>query len=73
LEHRIRWACENNDDGEVLTREVEVDSTYIGGKRKNMSNTKRKTLEGTGCGTVGKAIVVGIQECGDKVVAQHVK
>ena len=32
-----------------------VDETYMGGKRKNMSNAKRKALEGTGRG----AVVVG--------------
>jgi len=72
MEHRIRKACEMNEE-EPLTGKVEVDSTYIGGKCKNMSNAKRKALEDTGRGTVGKAAVVGIQERGGKVVAQHVE
>ena len=33
---------------------VEVDETYIGGKRKSMSNTWRKALVDAGHGTVGK-------------------
>ncbi len=43
---------------------VEVDETYVGGKRKNMSKAKRKELEGIGRGTVGKATVVGIKDRG---------
>ena len=38
---------------------IEVDETYIGGKRKNMSNAKRKEPEGHGRGTVGKVAVLG--------------
>jgi len=69
IEHRIRWACENNANGEVLTREV--DSNYIGGKCKNIGNAKLKALEDTGCGTVGQATVTGMQERGGKVVVQQ--
>ena len=39
---------------------VEVDETYIGGKRKNMSKAKRKAL--TGRGAVGKTAVVGAKD-----------
>ena len=41
---------------------VEADETYIGGKRKNMSNAKRKALAGTGRGAVGKTAVVGAKD-----------
>ena len=41
---------------------VEVDETYLGGKRKNMSNAKRKELAGTGRGPVGKTAVVGAKD-----------
>ena len=34
----------------------------MGGKRKNMSNAKRKELAGTGRGAVGKTAVVGIKD-----------
>ena len=40
---------------------VEVDEAYFGGKRKNMSNAKRKELAGTGRGAVGKTAVVGVE------------
>jgi len=44
---------------------------YFGGKRRNMSNTKRKELAGTGRGTVGKAAVAGVKDRGsNKVVAR---
>ena len=36
--------------GGLLGDTVEVDETYVGGKRANMSNAKRKELEGTGRG-----------------------
>ena len=41
---------------------VEVDEAYFGGKRKNMSNAKRKELAGTGRGTAGKTAVVGAKD-----------
>lgn len=60
LAHRIRKAWESEPvqfDGPI-----EVDETYIGGKRKNMSNKKRKALKDTGRGGHGKAIVVGARD-----------
>ncbi len=46
---------------------VEVDEVYIGGKRKNMSNSKRKELKETDRGATGKAAVVGMK---DRVTGQ---
>ena len=60
LAHRLRRALDR--DGEMFAGPVEVDETYIGGKRKNMSNAKRKVLAGTGRGAVGKVAVVGIKD-----------
>ena len=60
MAHRLRRAFATN--GGPFTGPVEVDETYMGGKRKNMSNTKRKELEGTGRGTVGKTAVVGMRD-----------
>ena len=59
--HRIReaWAGEN---GGHFDGPVEVDETYFGGKRKNMSKAKRKELAGTGRGAVGKTAVVGMKD-----------
>ena len=59
LAHRLRegWKAGN---GCMFTGPVEVDETYIGGKRKNMQKVKRKTL--TGRGAVGKAAVVGVKD-----------
>lgn len=56
LLHRIREAFPVKF--EVFQDSVEVDETYLGGKRKNMSHSKREELEGRGA--VGKTAVVGI-------------
>ena len=58
LSHRLRESW--NERGAMYPGPVEVDETYIGGKRKNMSKAKRKAL--TGRGTVGKAVVIGIKD-----------
>ena len=72
LEQRIRAAYEDADM--TLAGAIEVDETYIGGKRKNMSNAKRKALKDTGRGSVGKVAVVGMCEReSQKVIAQPVK
>ena len=53
---------------------IEADETYVGGKRKNMSNGKRKELQGIGRGGVGKAAVVGVKDRKTgKVSARHVE
>ena len=61
LAHRLRKALE---DGEVpmFHGPAEADETYIGGKRANMSNRKRKELAGSGRGAVGKAAVAGVKD-----------
>ena len=48
--HRIReaWAAGGSDGG--FSGPVEVDETYVGGRRANMSNAKRKALADTGRG-----------------------
>ena len=60
--HRLREAW--GDDGgadDPFDGPVEVDETYFGGKRRNMSNAQRRELakEGAGRGAVGKVAVVG--------------
>ena len=60
--HRIREAW--GDDGgaeDPFDGPVEVDETYFGGKRRNMSNAERRELAriGAGRGAVGKTAVVG--------------
>ncbi len=57
--HRLRKAWEEESD-ERFDGPVEIDETYIGGKRKNMAKSKRKEL--TGRGAVGKDTVVGIKD-----------
>jgi len=58
LAHRIREGL----IGETapFAGPVEVDETYIGGKRKNMPRSKRKDL--TGRGAIGKTAVAGVKD-----------
>ncbi|MCY4594109.1 MAG: IS1595 family transposase [Bryobacterales bacterium] len=58
--HRIRQAWFDTDDDGSFNGPVEVDETYFGGKRQNMSRSKRKAL--TGRGPVGKTAVVGAKD-----------
>lgn len=68
--HRLRKAMEKEIG--MFSGPVEVDETYIGGKRRNMSNAKRKEL--TGRGTVGKVAVLGGKDRdSNQVVAGRVK
>ena len=62
MAHRLRKAFSEN--GGVFSGPVEVDESYFGGKRANMSNAKRKELaeQGAGRGAVGKTAVVGIKD-----------
>ena len=62
LAHRLRVALA--EEGGVFSGPIEVDETYIGGRRHNMSNARRKELSGTGRGAVGKAAVVGAKDRG---------
>ena len=68
LAHRIResWTIDN----QRFSGPVEVDETYIGGKRKNMPKSKRETL--TGRGSVGKVAVAGAKDRASNLVNAHV-
>ena len=66
--HRLREAVKA---GKVYYQgPVEVDETYIGGKRSNMPAYKRQQL--TGRGTKGKAAVVGIKDRDTKEIHAQV-
>ena len=58
--HRIREAWNSPGNGTPFSGPVEVDETYFGGKRRNMSAQRREAL--TGRGTVGKVAVAGIKD-----------
>ena len=71
LAHRLRDALsQGEDEGTLFSGPVEVDETYVGGKRRNMSNAKRAEL--TGRGPVGKTAVVGAKDRATKQVAAKV-
>ena len=70
--HRIReaWACDG--DNEPFDGPVEVDETYVGGKRKNKSNAERKELDGRG--PVDMTAVVGAKcRASNEVAAKVVR
>ncbi|MDE0629632.1 MAG: IS1595 family transposase [Bryobacterales bacterium] len=69
LAHRIRDALSESGKA-TFAGPVEVDETYMGGKRRNMSNSKRKTQ--TGRGPVGKTAVVGAKDRESNQVAAKV-
>ena len=58
--HRLRKAAEAGSV--VFNGPVEVDETFVGGTRRNMSNSQRRDLKDTGRGAVGKTAVVGIKD-----------
>jgi transposase-like protein len=74
--HRIRLAMET---GTFLKSggEFEADETFVGGRSKNMSTTRRtKTIKGSG--VAGKEVVMGVlrrstETEASKVSAQHVR
>ncbi len=70
MAHRLRkaWSEPVGD----LGGPVEVDESYFGGKRRNMSNSKRKELFGTGRGAVGKTAVVGARDQWDETITAKV-
>jgi transposase-like protein len=61
--HRIRLAMQGKDGGK-LGGEVEVDETYIGGRGRNMSQSKKRRLgmRGKSSGFAGKVAVMGLLE-----------
>ena len=58
MAHRLREAFAYQSS--LFTGPVEVDETYMGGRRRNMAKSKRANLKGRG--PVGKAAVVGIKD-----------
>src|SRR5271154_1723181 len=66
LDHRIRFALHHGSFDKMLSGEVEVDETFIGGKARNMHAAKR-ALRITGRGGNDKTAVMGILERGGKV------
>ena len=69
--HRLREAW-GDEGGAPFKGPIEADETYMGGRRRNMSNARRKELSGTGRGAVGKTAVVGAKDRATNKVAARV-
>ncbi|MCY3822129.1 MAG: IS1595 family transposase [Gammaproteobacteria bacterium] len=69
--HRLREAWAQESDG-PFQGPAEVDESYFGGRRKNMSNARRKALADTGRGSVGKTAVVGAKDRASNRVSARV-
>ena len=67
--HRIREAWGEGGGG-PFDGPVEIDETYVGDKRSNMSKAKRKTLKGRGA--EGKTAVVGAKDRATNAVSAKV-
>jgi transposase-like protein len=65
--HRIRLAMQSGTFT-MLSGEVEVDETYIGGKARNMSGRRKKGV-GRGRARSSKTVVLGMVERGGRVNA----
>lgn len=70
LLHRIREML-RAESPIMLTNEVEVDETYIGGKETNRHANKKVGNYGRG-GEKGKAVVLGLVERDGKVIAKRI-
>jgi len=68
--HRIRAAMQEVNP-EPMGGIVEVDETYIGGKKANMHKWKRDQIEGRG--SVGKEIVIGLRQRNGTLRFFHVR
>ena len=68
LAQRLRSAL--SQDGKLFSGPVEVDESYFGGRRANMSKSKRSKMEGRG--PVGKTAVVGAKDRATNQVAAKV-
>jgi transposase-like protein len=66
--HRIRLAMQS--ESFLLSGEVEVDETFIGGKARNMHKRDRERRGIKGAGMAGKTPVLGMIERGGRVQAE---
>ncbi len=70
--HRIRYTFGHDNFNEEMGNTVEIDETFIGGKRSNMHSFKRKELKQMGGGYMNMTPVFGMLERGGNVKAMKV-
>lgn len=66
--HRLRYAF-GNAPMQKLEGEIEIDTTYVGGKNSNMHKSKRDKLNANGTGPINKTPVFGMIQRDGNVVA----
>ena len=69
LAHRLRESWKVDGSG-MFDGPVEIDETYMGGRRKNMPKAKRRALKGRG--PAGKTAIVGAKDRATNVVSAKV-
>ena len=67
--HRVRLALQDDLSGGMLSGEIEVDETFIGGKVRNMHKVRKARVQSQGRNIGGKAIVLGMLERDGKLRA----
>jgi transposase-like protein len=72
MSHRIRVALQEGTFEKKMSGEVEADETFIGGKAQNMHKHKRREAI-QGRGVVGKEIVMGLLDRGDRITKEEKK
>lgn len=60
--HRIRLAMQDDFTGGMLSGEIEVDESFIGGKARNMHKNRKRRMQISAGRTAGKTVVLGILE-----------
>jgi|ERR1700733_3013013 len=70
---RLRLVLQDGDNGGMLSGEIEIDETFIGGKARFMHKERRERSGAGRPGVVGKIAVLGVLERGGRVRTKVVR